>query len=86
MRASRPETLTWKVYIHYREPTYAAYRGGERPRPYVATFTLEATRASEARQRALALFDGMARLSSVGWVRQVEDVTVRLVDPLATLH
>ncbi|RMG14715.1 MAG: hypothetical protein D6729_13360 [Deltaproteobacteria bacterium] len=86
MSTDLPPLLTWKVYIHYREPTYAAYRGHAPRDPYVASFVLEAPGEDAARERAVAHFKALYRYSGVGWVREIEAVTVRLVDPAATLH
>jgi hypothetical protein len=68
----------FEVRIFYREPTYAAQRGLSGP-DYRAVFTVEAESEEKAKEVAVAKFRGVARLSNVNWVREVQRVECRRV-------
>lgn len=70
----------YKVTVSYREPTYEA-RTGPRAAPYRWTYRLLADSEQTARRRALAEFEAVTRLSSVGWSREVVAVDVQETDP-----
>jgi len=44
---------------------------GPKPRPYHWTFRVAADDADQAKERAINEFHAMARLSSVGWTREI---------------
>jgi hypothetical protein len=65
--------LRWRRYrvvIEYCEPTYAAHTESE-PKTYRASYEVKAISPVHAEQKAREEFDEMARLSSVGWVRDI---------------
>jgi hypothetical protein len=64
---------SFRVTVHYREPTYEMVNGPKRD-PYRWVTTLVADDRSMAERLALEEFEAMARLSSVGWVRRVVQV------------
>ena len=68
----------YEVTIRYREPSYAR-AAGPRAEPYRWTYEIDSDDDADARKRALGQFREMERLSSVGWVREIDsiDVTVR---------
>jgi hypothetical protein len=61
---------TYRVRIHYREPTYELANGAHK-RPFHWTYTITATSPHEAQLLALEEFRQMAIASGVGWVRQI---------------
>lgn len=61
---------TYRVRIHYREPTYELYAGPKR-QPYRWTYRIAAANPDEAKHIALREFQAMARQSSVSWAREV---------------
>ncbi len=62
--------LSFTVRIEYQEPTYAAQL--DRPlRTYHSTFHVEAETAGEATRLAVGEFRNFARISSVGWTRDI---------------
>ena len=61
---------TYKIRIHYREPSYER-RHGSKKRPYHWTYSITATNPEEAKRRAVAEFEEIERLSSVGWGRKI---------------
>ena len=63
------------VTIYYREPTYERYHGAKE-KPYHWTYRVRAKGEKSARDGALMEFREMARLSNVGWGREVESVEV----------
>jgi hypothetical protein len=70
--------MVFEVRIFYREPTYATQRGRSQP-DYRAVFTVDAKSEEEAKAGAVAKFKGMARLSNVNWVREVQRIECREV-------
>ncbi len=65
----------FKVKINYREPTYAASRNAS-PKAYSWTYEVSAANPLAARRRAVEDFRDTARLSSVGWVREIVSTEV----------
>jgi hypothetical protein len=63
------------VRIEYREPTYRS-PAGPRPVPYSWIFVVHARSEQAAISGAIAWFKDMARLSSVGWVREIVSAVV----------
>ncbi len=61
--------------IDYREPTYEA-RVGPKDRAYSWTYEVVARTEQEAAEAALRKFFHTTHQSSVGWVREVVDVSV----------
>ena len=61
------------VTVHYEEPTYQLH-AGTGPRTYCWTFGIQARDPDEAVRQAKVLFDETARLSSVGWRREIVGV------------
>lgn len=61
---------TFRVRIHYREPTYEMYAGSKR-KPYHWTYQIVAPDAAAAKALALEEFHAMARNSGVSWTREV---------------
>jgi hypothetical protein len=70
--------MVFEVRIFYREPTFAAQRGLSE-HDYRAVFTVEAASEEKAKAVAVAKFKGMARLSNVNWVREVQRIECRRV-------
>jgi len=70
--------MLFEVRIFYREPTYAAQRGLSQA-DYRTVFTVDATDEEAAKACAVAKFKGMARLSNVNWVRDVQRIECREV-------
>jgi hypothetical protein len=70
--------MLFEVRIFYREPTFAAQRGLSQA-DYRAVFTVDAQSEEEAKAGAVAKFKGMARLSNVNWVREVQRIECREV-------
>ncbi len=66
-------TSEFRIRIHYREPTYESHQG-EGQRPYRWTYRIEAENVEQAKAIAIAEFHDLARLSSVGWTREITDV------------
>ena len=72
----------YHVRIEFREPTYEL-RAGPKQEPYLFGYDVEAASELEAERSALQKFQEMARLSNVGWVRQVLRLIVTLApDPV----
>ncbi len=72
----------YHVRIEFREPTYELW-AGPKQEPYLFGYDVEAASESEAERSALQEFQEMARLSNVGWVRQVLRLIVTLApDPV----
>lgn len=65
----------FRVRIDYREPTYEA-RVGPKDCAYTWTYEVVAGNEQEAAEAALRKFFHTTRQSSVGWVREVVDVSV----------
>lgn len=64
------------VRIDFREPTYELEHE-RRAEPYTWTLQgLEAKDEDEARRVAVSRFNHLASLSGVGWVREIERVSV----------
>jgi hypothetical protein len=63
------------VEIHYREPSYEA-RNGVRDAPFRFRYRIDASSADTAQKLALAELRRVTALSSVGWIRDVVDVSV----------
>lgn len=64
------------VRIDFREPTYELEHA-PRAEPYTWTVNeLEAKDEDEARRVAVSRFHHLASLSGVGWVREIERVSV----------
>ena len=61
---------TYRVRIHYREPTYELYVGAKN-RSYRWTYKTRADSPQQAKSRALHEFFRMAQISGVSWSRQV---------------
>jgi len=68
----------YEVTIRYREPSYER-AVGRKAEPYRWTYEIVSDDDADARKRAVGKFREMERLSSVGWIREIEqiDVTVR---------
>jgi len=66
-------TSEFRIRIHYREPTYKS-REGEEQKVYRWTYQIEAESVDDAKALAIAEFHDFARLSSVGWTREITDV------------
>jgi len=60
----------YRVVIEYCEPTYATYAGTP-PKTYRGTFEVKAYSPANAEELARQEFHEMARLSSVGWSREI---------------
>ena len=72
------ERLEWRDYqvlIKYAEPTYASHSGGL-PRVYRWTYRFTALNATQARELAMKDFRETERQSSVGWARDIVDITI----------
>ncbi|MBW2528250.1 MAG: hypothetical protein JRI23_29000 [Deltaproteobacteria bacterium] len=65
----------YSVTIYYREPTFEK-RLGREGEPYRFTFEIRARTEQGAVRAARRQFWEMARLSSVGWVREILRVEV----------
>jgi hypothetical protein len=76
MPSRRPLASAYRVRIDYREPTYEA-RVGPKRTPYTWTYEVVAPNEKEAAQIALREFRETARVSSVGWLREVVGIQVR---------
>lgn len=61
---------SYVVIIHYREPSFDLRQPGGVPRVRIFVHDLAAADASGARWGAVAEFQRLALLSSVGWVRE----------------
>jgi hypothetical protein len=70
----RTSSSRFRVTIYYTEPRYAASRGMPQ-REYSGSFEVDATNLRDAVSSAMAEFDRIAKLSSVGWTRRVTRVT-----------
>ena len=66
----------YRVRIDYREPTYEARYGPKRA-PYSWTYEIMAPDEQEAARLALLEFQDTARVSSVGWIREVVAIQVQ---------
>lgn len=75
MPPGRPIASAYRVRIDYREPTYEA-RAGQKRSPYSWTYEVVAANENEAARMALREFRETARVSSVGWFREVVAVHV----------
>ena len=69
----------YTVTIHYREPSYEQ-TGKPRAEPYRFTYDVHAEGADRARELAIAEFERVTRESSVGWVREIVEVEVAIVE------
>ena len=69
----------YQVTIYYREPTFEE-RIGRTGAPYRFTFDVSALTERGAVRKARDRFDQMARLSSVGWVREIVRIEARRAD------
>lgn len=67
--------MIYRVRILYRERTYEK-RAGAKPEPYRWTYKLQAPSEQQAVDLAVAEFQHIARLSSVGWVREIVAIEV----------
>lgn len=67
--------MTYRVRILYREPSYER-RAGAKREPYRWTYEVPASSQDQAVDCAVAEFHRMARLSSVGWVREIVAIEV----------
>jgi hypothetical protein len=70
-------THHYEVTIRYREPSYE-HSGGHKAEPYRWTFEIDSDDRDGARRLAIGHFREMERLSSVGWIREIEHVDVRI--------
>jgi hypothetical protein len=70
--------MVFEVRIFYREPTYATQRGLSQA-DYPAVFTVNAESEEDAKAAAVVMFKKAARLSSVNWVREVQQIECRRV-------
>ena len=61
---------TYKITIYYREPMYELYHGAKE-QPFQWTLRVVAGDPGTARERAIADFKAMERLSGVNWSRQI---------------
>ncbi len=62
------------VRIEYREPTYEL-AVGRKPKAYSWTYRVHGRSREDAERLALAEFQQMARLSDVGWVREIVGIS-----------
>jgi len=69
----------YSVTIHYREPAFELRLRRQGP-PYRFTFDVRARDERCAVEVARRKFDEMARLSSVGWVREIVRIEVSCRD------
>jgi hypothetical protein len=69
----------YQVTIRYREPSYE-HSAGRKAEPYRWTFEIDSADHDGARRSAVSQFREMERLSSVGWIREIEQVDVRIRD------
>ena len=60
----------WRVRIPYVEPTFAARQARPPAEPFVAEVEVEADSDLDAVERGLEKFEGDARDSGVGWIRE----------------
>ena len=65
----------YEVTIRYREPSYEQ-AVGRKVEPYRWTYELVSDGDDDARKRAVGEFRKMERLSSVGWIREIEQIDV----------
>ena len=68
-------TQRFRIAIKYREPIYEL-AAGKKAEPYGWSLDVVAPDAVEALRVALAHFEGLQRLSSVGWVREVVRIEI----------
>lgn len=78
--APAPRGALYEIVISYKEPTFAEHAGQE-ARIFRGTFRIEAADEDDARVRAVAEFRRIQASSSVGWQREIVDVTCRRADP-----
>ena len=64
------------VEIQYREPTYEL-RVGPKKHPYSMTYKIHTTSEDSAAAKAIAEFERITEVSSVGWIREIVDVDVK---------
>ena len=67
----------FRVTIHYHEPAFEM-RIGRSGAPYHFTFEVTAPNEGRAMRQARHQFQEMARLSSVGWVREIVRIEAEL--------
>lgn len=67
----------YEVTIRYREPSYER-AAGPRAEPFRWTYEIVSDDDDSARRRAVSQFREMERLSSVGWVREIDSIDVTL--------
>jgi len=65
----------YRIRILYREPSYARH-AGHQARDYRWTYNLMASNLHQAKAMAEAEFRKMARLSSVGWTREITEIAL----------
>ena len=65
----------YRIRILYREPTYAR-QAGRPERDYRWTYDVVANDVEQAKAMAEAEFRELARLSSVGWARDITEIIV----------
>ena len=65
----------FRIRIRYREPSYAR-RSGPPEQAYRWTYSIVADSEEQAKVMAQAEFRKMARLSSVGWAREITEIAV----------
>lgn len=63
------------VRVTYREPNFEEVEPQARS-PFTWTWRISAPGEDEARVKAIREFDRMQMLSSVGWIREVVDISV----------
>jgi hypothetical protein len=80
--ANRRDPSRFVVEIRYREPSYEVHHGA-RPEPYRFRYRLEAPSEQAAVAFAVAEFERMNALSSVGWTRLIVAI---LVEPAIEPH
>jgi hypothetical protein len=76
---SQGELSDYVVRIVYREPEYAQRSGTNRS--YSGRFIVRARSLQAALAEAKARFDEVAAQSGVGWVREIETISGRRLEP-----
>ncbi len=69
----------YEIVVSYKEPNFAEHAGQE-SRIFRGTFRIQAADEDDARARAVDEFRRIQASSSVGWQREIVDVTCRLAD------
>jgi hypothetical protein len=70
-----PHVTRFIVELRYREPSYETYHGA-RAEPYRFRYRIDALSKEAAIEIAIAEFERISALSSVGWTREIVGVDV----------